>query len=117
MMYNVLGTSGDWDEQCLGLIATVQTDDILAALTKLACDEFSTDEHPVTPERLNVQSVTDMGALREIYEENEFSLYFQGSECAFAEFGRGKFYSKLLVAVPVEAKVMTTGGRMKAEAG
>lgn len=107
-MYNIFGTSGEWDEQCLGFLRTIETSNLVEALRLIAEEELldSPDDDRVEDIRV-VEG--DKEGLQEIHEENETSCYFFGEAVAYAVLDRGDYYSRIWVAVPVEVTSIVIG--------
>jgi hypothetical protein len=106
-LYNIFGTSDEWDEQCLGHIRTIETSNLVEALRHIAEEELldSSDDDRVE----DIRVVEGKEGLQELYDENETSCYFFGEEVAYAVLDRGDFYARFWVAVPVEVTSIVIG--------
>ena len=109
MLYNIYGTNGEWDEQCLGHLCTIEVDPakLGEALRFVAEEELldSDDDDRVE----DIQAVIGRDGLQELYDENETSCYFSGDEVAYAYLDRGDYYARFWVAVPVETTSIVIG--------
>lgn len=106
-LYNIFGTSGEWDEQCLGHLRTIETDNLVEALRHIAEEELLDSPDDERSEDIRVVEGTE--GLQELHEENETSCYFFGEEAAYAVLDRGDYYSRIWIAVPVEVTHIVIG--------
>lgn len=112
MLYNIYGSSKDWDEQILGHLHTIDVDpsQLEAALRHIAEEDLLDSDDDERADEIRV--VLGHEGLEEMYEANEVSWPFAGEmedTAAYAELGREPYYSRMWVAVPCQVTALVIG--------
>ena len=111
-LYNIFGTSDDWDEQTLGYLRTIEVDPALLgeALRHVAEEELLDTDDDERVEDIRVVVGTE--GVEEMFDTNEVCWPFSGAMeefAAYAELDRDPYYSRMWVAVPCEVTTLVIG--------
>lgn len=113
MLYNIFGTSDEWDEQTLGYLRTIEVDPAkLGDALRLIAEEELIDSDDDRAGDIRVVVGNDDHGLDDMFEENEVSYPFAGSlddVAAYAELDRDPYYSRMWVAMPCQVTTMVIG--------
>lgn len=116
MLYNIFGTSEEWDEATIGYLRTIEVDrsQLLEALRFIAKEDLLDSDDDERADEIRV--VDGREGMQEMLDENEASWPFAGSlddVVAYAELNRGDFYSRIWLAIPCEVTSILIGDAPK----
>lgn len=115
-LYNIFGTSEEWDEATIGYLRTIEVDrsKLVEALRFVAKEDLLDSDDDERADE--VRMVDGREGMQEMLDENEASWPFAGSlddVVAYAELNRGDFYSRIWLAIPCEVATILTGDAPK----
>lgn len=111
-LYNIFGTSEEWDEATIGYLRTIEVDrsKLVEALRFVAKEDLLDSDDDERADEVRV--VDGREGMQEMLDENEASWPFAGSlddVVTYAELNRGDFYSRIWLAIPCEVTSIVIG--------
>jgi len=100
-MYVCFSNAGNWDEQCLGFIGTINDEDVINKGVDGAVRDFLANEPSAdfTNPKFAIHSydADTAEAYRDMLDDNEFSCYFNATPSFYAVFPGGDYVDAIFV--------------------